>query len=871
MHLIHNIITFIPNISHNFGLLCRVESDNISDLSNNLQNHILPNEDSLNPIFSLFFYSSISTLATIIVVGTILLAYKSLDKKYRILDRIHLKFWFITTWILGVLVYDVGMCTGSVASLIGNAPMAVVHAFGMFVLSSDVSEIHSSCYNNWLFMAFFSLAHTSAAAVSTLFVIKHFGFNIKSRFKVWRATMERNPKEETYVFWGVNPQSIRLAQSIHSHYKALGNKNYRIIVVKTNYDADDTPEGITGFNRIFGFLSLKNAELNQLDNLHCLIVNTYVNLNVVEIDHLTKSPDILGGILKLKNLKKLLSPQHTSGRIHFLFLSDNEHQNIHDVAILHHDTTLNPTPGNQEQDHMHPIESQISTVVGINPRPSLEMDVARMSYAKAEEIKLDKSRFLSDVSRITLYCHARRDSIHRVMEYRDTSNSCRIKLVDSSLNSVALLSSCPQLMPVNFVTVEKDASVSSQFNALVVGFSEVGLECVKFLYEFGAFVKSGSDEENPLRSDFRIDVVDKEMASKAGDFLDSSPSIPISLPFIEGMDKDNALINLHNTDCNSVEFTILLNRICARLNYVVLATDNDELNMQTAIKILEKIIRTRGNASDLCILVRIHNDDDGHFSSIATYYNNLWKAQTATNDLESCLNQSFPRSKGESFPIHIFGEEKDSYTFDLIINDSIKQTARLYKEIYAMSADKNYRAAAPGDSKYYEWDKDEKNWLQLTPELKKFHPTYCGVQKVRRTQQQDLANTYHRFTKQILADKALKACGISDTDWKSMHRVLEKTDYTDACGKPIKADIQKILDVLAQTEHLRWNASHQLLGFVKGDIKSETRRIHPSLTDWKYLVEYTRSFDYNVVDISLGILSHGKNIERPATSLDHNS
>ena len=71
------------------------------------------------------------------------------------------------------------------------------------------------------------------------------------------------------------------------------------------------------------------------------------------------------------------------------------------------------------------------------------------------------------------------------------------------------------------------------------------------------------------------------------------------------------------------------------------------------------------------------------------------------------------------------------------------------------------------------------------------------------------------------------------------------------------AAITKVLDVLAQTEHLRWMASHEILGYrddgTEAD-KDEARLLHGCLKPWSALSTTVRSYDYNVVDVSLGII-----------------
>ena len=70
-------------------------------------------------------------------------------------------------------------------------------------------------------------------------------------------------------------------------------------------------------------------------------------------------------------------------------------------------------------------------------------------------------------------------------------------------------------------------------------------------------------------------------------------------------------------------------------------------------------------------------------------------------------------------------------------------------------------------------------------------------------------------------------------------------------------EINRIAIVIAQTEHLRWTASHEILGYVSSGVKDEVRFTHDCMKDWNLLTESVRSYDCNVADFILGIkISH---------------
>lgn len=60
------------------------------------------------------------------------------------------------------------------------------------------------------------------------------------------------------------------------------------------------------------------------------------------------------------------------------------------------------------------------------------------------------------------------------------------------------------------------------------------------------------------------------------------------------------------------------------------------------------------------------------------------------------------------------------------------------------------------------------------------------------------------------------------------------------------------MTTLAQMEHLRWNASHQMLGYVWGTEKNEASSEHNCLVEWDALEsDQIKGDDYEVVERSL--------------------
>ena len=729
-------------------------------------------------------------------------------------DR-YLTYAFVAVWMLGFVVYDVGMypdhsLTGWRAfwAMLGVAPMAIIHAFEMFILQSDVSAIHEGCHDSAWFMFFFSIAHLLAAFISMVFVIKHFGFNVVANFiRVIKTHFWLSNTKDLYVFWGMNDATYCLAKDI---IRTKHDTDARIIIIRVNNDKEDSNKRI-GWDRLFSFLSLTNNNLDNLQELQkkgCLTNSTFGTLTDVKA---SQGNDLIRGELRLSSLVKLMN--HTTGKVHMFLLNDDESFNIQAVGNLKRDDSVN-------------------------------------SFANQGKIKF--------------YCRARYNSVHRVIEDEPTHENIEVRVIDSAHLSVEMLKLRENihLQPVNYVTVEEDATVSSPFNALVVGFSDVGMDMVRFLYEYSAFVKKGSTDTNVMPSDFHCDVVDKEIPALAGQFVANAPAIQPRLHLKRETAKDDfrlSTIELYEMDCQSVKFYNYLQDWLPQVNYIVLATGDDELNMSHAIRLFRLAIRYGTDISRLRIMVRVRNDENGHLKKIAEHYNRLWAAECESTDKDKRHQHVIEATTVIDSPITLFGSTESIYTFDHIVNESLKESAKRFKEKYDLSLIELQRVAGTNTDTYISWDDEQNQYMQLTGDCKGYSPTYSGMMRLRRVQSQNTANSLHAATKVELAKRALK----EQYDLIKLHGLTRKANeieyqWRDHSGEPIK-HIQRVMDVLAQTEHLRWVASHEILGYQEYQPrdpqnpgkKDEARLLHGYMCNWCLLSTETKSYDYNTVDVSI--------------------
>ncbi len=729
---------------------------------------------------------------------------------------------FCVTWLLGFIIYEIGIYTGEPVALLLNAPMAVIHALEMFILDSDAAALHDEFHHNMVFMACFSMVHFMAAAVSLIFVLKHFGFNIVAGYKMLiEAYMWNTTRQDTFIFWGMNEPSFLLAKSIQQ--SRSDKKDYRIIIVRTDDDRDRTSMR-NGIERLFNFLSLKNKDLEKLQDLRCLTASTFIELSKLDssIQLGQGHPDVIKKRLSLRQLS-IIVKRKTRGTVHLFFLGDDQSANIQSITNLKNDATLVAfATGGRPQEKRH----------------------------------------------VRFYCHARRNSVHRVVEDEQMLHNIDVKVVDSSLISIDQLKQDVNLHPVNYVDVEHDATVSSAFNALVVGFGEIGIDAVRFLYEFGAFVKTGTAASKVQRSTFHCDVVDSRMSVIAGPFLANAPAIKTELITRDGSQvpmHDSAspngkcLLSLHQLDVMGVDFYKKLENWVKDLNYIVIATDDDEHNMSLAVRIFRLATMYRANMEHFRIMVRVKSDADGHIRNTAWHYNRLWAAEQAAGP--SPMHQrSVTFQDRFDAPITVFGLNEMVYTYDYIVSEKIVAEAKAFKARYDASiAALKDKSGLPSQYPTASWDDEYMDLMQLEGDYQGYSPTYTGMMRLRRIQSQNQQNCYHLYTKQKLAREALAdPLKFEALTSGNLFRRNNEIEYVWKNGATPMPDVIAMLDVLARTEHLRWCASHEILGYRDHgdeDFKDETHLQHGCLKPWEQLSTEKKSYDYNIVDVSLGIIN----------------
>lgn len=570
-----------------------------------------------------------------------------------------------------------------------------------------------------------------------------------------------------------------------------GGKAIVVFVENMAQSNDD----INGLNNIVGMFTHRRQTFIDADELDARVTFTEIRLCDISSEKVEKG-DILGDInlLMLRDLIQKVGKGITDAQLHVFFLSENEDENIRALSVLTLDNSI-------------------------------------------QQIKENKVL-------LRFYCHARRNGLNHIIEDIAFKHGLDVRTVDSSNLAVELLKADGENHPVRFVEIDKaSTTVKSSFNSLIVGFDEVGRDALKFLYEFGAFVDYGATPEDERRSSFHCIAIDKRMDELKGSFANFAPAVMAARNY----DKQKSpLIELKSCDSLSSDFyvNILTDDFCKALNYIVIAIGDDELGMTLAIRILNHIRRVRLDLHNMRIFVRSYRSDkEVYMQHIADYYNEGYN---------KCLKEKEVLYKNGAV-IKLFGQSKEIYSYDMIINEALTQKGRAYQASYArLSGDKLL------------WDARRKKEQEKG--------SLDNMRSLRRKEQQDLGNALHAETKVFLLKNAME----KDNDWSDfINRYFDNKEMAQREGKYdnikytyLTTQENNVILNLARLEHLRWNASHEMLGYVKAHDGlhgcDERTREHNCLRPWQELDEEGREvtraehwdcdyklYDFVVVDNSI--------------------
>lgn len=398
-----------------------------------------------------------------------------------------------------------------------------------------------------------------------------------------------------------------------------------------------------------------------------------------------------------------------------------------------------------------------------------------------------------------IYCRASREGVNGMYEEAMSMTAgATVHLVDESFLAVRNLKKTKELLPVNYVEKGKDEQgrlegwVDSAFNSLILGFGERGRETLGFLYEYGAFI-----DKKFKKSPFSCTVMDSQMDNLSKDFCVKYP----------GMTEQSGVYYKH-CDVHSDDFWNYLSSSIMDLNYIVVCLGDDRLNLNVTSEILSFALREgRDLSKNFVILVAQEDSDDlnvrtlNHLNSIPQYNN--------------C--------------IHCFGGLESVWKYQVINDSSLDGKA---KDYYAA-----YETASSGT----EVARDE-IWNARVEAIRNRDKDYKHRKDLIRKQSQDYANVLHAPTKLSLLGPEIMGQLKKIAEDIPKKPSLSSMHYTGS-----DAHVKSVLNYLAQLEHIRWEASHVVMGYKLGDETDAVKKTHPSMKPFRLIDADIQHYDYLVV------------------------
>lgn len=416
-----------------------------------------------------------------------------------------------------------------------------------------------------------------------------------------------------------------------------------------------------------------------------------------------------------------------------------------------------------------------------------------------EEENLQGSEILyRDHCKATIFCRACREGLNSMYE-ESMSNTpmTNIHLVDSSYLAVRNIKNHPELLPVNFVDKGTDDQgrlegwVSSEFNAMIIGFGEMGHEALGFLCEHAAFVN-----KDFKKNSFSCIVMDQRMNELKKKQIITTPCLDESFG-----------IEYLKCEIGNNDFWQYIENNILKLNYIVVCLGNDRLNLKTAIDILVYAYRIGKDLSHNFVIL-VAQESATHLDTITLkHYNSV-------QQYHNCIRP--------------FGENNEVWTYANITNDDVQNRAKQYFSSYMKANDKENSESV--------WEKRETNILRTDD--------YALYSKLIRQRSQDYANCFHTDTKMALMDKQI--LDNRHTIARSIPPSYKGCFYTGN-----DSYVEKVLLYLAVGEHIRWEASHKVLGYTYAPQTDDIKKTHNCLIDFEKIDDEIKHYDYLVVKTTL--------------------
>ena len=417
-----------------------------------------------------------------------------------------------------------------------------------------------------------------------------------------------------------------------------------------------------------------------------------------------------------------------------------------------------------------------------------------------------------------IFCAAPKNKITTLLA-ADSHN--KLHIIDDARESIMELTAGYDHIahPINFVDIDQqkgDVKTEKPFTTFIIGFGATGQEALRFLYEFSAF-PDNKGKKTPVR----FHIFDSQIPTIIGDLYQDIPA----MPELEKLQE----ITFHPYDSGTIPFHQELQAHINRLNYVVIATGDDERNLHIAAQLYEYALQHR-------------TDGLNKFKIFARLYSSSYE------DKFKKVIEAYDESYGPA--IKYFGSPKMIYTYKRILDEEDKERALRFQIAYAQ-ARKEHIAS-----------EQKKNNSGRAGNDKFTKEKLLVMRKEYRTYIQNQSNERHCYTKEVLLGLQTQKDKPSVPPWPFNIAPQESVEENNWRAHLLNASI---------CEHLRWNASHLMLGYLpmsETEAKdapnscNERAKRHLCLVKWDKLpkepTDYQK-YDYIVIVTTIDLYYEPKN------------
>ena len=476
-----------------------------------------------------------------------------------------------------------------------------------------------------------------------------------------------------------------------------------------------------------------------------------------------------------------------------------------------------------------------------------------------------------------IYCHGRRTELDVESEYaylpatgqEKSSKYPEILFRDSSKLAIRSLfrpagAQQKSALPVDYVSIAKDKEgnklgyVDSAFKSIIIGLGETGLEALKFLYEYASF-----PDKDGKKSPFFCRIFDRDIPSQRKLFYEE-------LSWCEPLDVANngKEIEFVSEEVNTDSFWKKFEDGIEDVNYIFVCLGDDKLNLSIANAILNHHLKGRDTGNRFVIMLKQRNPDEMVTRTIQSINekNNqcirvfgqaseVWCYNVVSDNpmKEDAIRYYTTYQKANTYPtefvkeeapkLGILAEEWENFIWGAS-EEQRKQVEADWVDYLSGKTDEEKQALDNSWSEELRDKWEERNKTIRSGNLKS--RTQCLRQRT-----QDLSNVLHASTKLALMP-----------EWMlSRAREISSAIPGKFFGKFYDVEdkrTESLLHLLAVEEHLRWNASHILLGYKLGSKTDDLLKTHKCLKDYEALSDAVQHYDWLVVKTTLKLYAEAE-------------